>query len=178
MPPRTRLRVVVDVAVTLAALVLLVLAWTVVEAGVLAWGAQWTALCWAALVLREPQRWLPRRRVRVGADEVRRYRRCGVELFGRALGAVGWNRAVDAGRGFDGTRATLDALEAGTRRSEGAHLLLLGLTVLLAVAGLVLGRPGVAVWSAVLAVPFHVYPVLLQRTTRYRLQRLAALRAD
>ncbi|WP_258724298.1 hypothetical protein [Cellulomonas sp. NS3] len=178
MPPRTPLRVVVDVAVTSAVLALLVLAWRVVDAGVLAWGAQWTGLCWAAVVLREPERWLPRRWTPVRRAELRWYRRCGVEVFRRALGAVGWNRSVDAGRGFDGSRATLDALETGTRRSEGAHVLLLGLTALLAAAGLVLGRPAVAAWSAALAVPFHVYPVLLQRTTRYRLQRLTALRTS
>lgn len=163
-----------QVIATVLAAALLVWAWTVVDVSwVLALVVQLIGTSWAALVMRSPESLMPSWWWHVHAGEACGYRRLGVGLVNKTLSATGWNRAVNADRGFDGTRAGLGDLEVGTRRSEAAHVLLLGGSVAVVAAALAFARPGLALWSALLALVLHAYPAMLQRAVRHRVQRLS-----
>ena len=62
--------------------------------------------------------------------------------------------------------------EAGTRLAERCHLVSLLLVLPSASYALMLGWTGFAVWILLPNIPLHLYPVLLQRYTRARLQRV------
>ena len=98
----------------------------------------------------------------------------GVHVYGRVLDAIGWNRLIEGTRAFDGTRAGLPALDQHTRRSEGGHLLCLLVAVLLAGAAAGTGAWSGAGWLVGLGVVLHLYPALLQRLLRLRIQSLRA----
>lgn len=161
-----------QISATLLAAALLVWAWIVVDVSwALALVVQLLGTSWAALILKSPELLMPNWWWHVQAGEARWYRRLGVGLFNKVLSAIGWNGAVNAARGFDGTRARVAALELGARRSEAAHVLLFSGSVVVVAAALAFARPGLALWSALLALPFHAYPVMLQRIVRHRAQR-------
>jgi hypothetical protein len=104
--------------------------------------------------------------------EPRSYRTMGAPLFERGLSAIGWNRLVEGTRAFDGSGAGLPALDEHTRRSELAHLVCFLVAVVVA-AGAVWSRwwSGAA-WLVGLGVVVHLYPVMLQRLLRGRIQSL------
>jgi len=124
------------------------------------------------LVPRLDARWFE-----VSPREVRVYRALGALGFMRLLRAIGWERAMRIGQKFEMKRATLADYERATRHGENAHALLfvatLGGALGLAAAGEVAG----VLWLVAMGVVFHVYPVMLQRTQRARLQPLLARRA-
>lgn len=126
-------------------------------------------LAWAALGF--PHRceipdwgWL-----RVRRWEPRLYAGVRVGLFGTVLDLIGWNRAVTAERGFDGTRRGLGILDQHTRRSEIAHAICLLVSMALALAAAFGSWIG-AVWLMGLGIAVHLYPALLQRVIRARIQ--------
>jgi len=129
--------------------------------------------CWAAVV-GVPSAVLGSRWFVVGPREPAVLRVLGVRLFGRLLDLVGWNAVITRERAWDGTRAGLGELDLHTRRSEAAHLLRAGLTVPLAVAAAAVGRPGGAAWLLGTAVVVQIWPALLQRLVRSRIQRLSS----
>ena len=110
---------------------------------------------------------------RVRSWEAPLYGRIGACLYGRALDAIGWNRVVERGRGFDGTRAGLAGLDRHTRSSEAGHLLCLVVASALAVAAVLAGSWAGALWLLGLGAVLHVYPVMLQRLLRVRIQVLS-----
>lgn len=161
------------VGTTLVAAAFIVWAWEVVDVDwFLALVVQGLGTTWIFFALRSPERLLPDRWWRVHAAEIPWYRGLGARLIDTVLAVLRWNRAVDTGRGFDGTRASLKFLDRGTRRSEVAHLFLLGGSVAFVAIALALGRVELALWSALFAAGFHAYPVMIQRSLRHRIQRL------
>lgn len=119
--------------------------------------------------------WQPRlagRRFTVSAAEVRIYRRLGVVGFMRLLQRVGWTRAMRDPRIFDGTRRTVASYEQATRHSEHGHLCLFIVVLAPIVWAAARGWWDAVVWLGVMNVGFHLYPVMLQRVQRVRLQAL------
>lgn len=100
------------------------------------------------------------------------YRRLGVGAFMRFLQRIGWTAAVRERKNFDGTRATLTAYERATRHGENAHAWLLVIALVLSAGAMARGDDLGAFWIASMSVPFHVYPILLQRSQRARLAAL------
>lgn len=111
-------------------------------------------------------------RFRVSEREVRVYRALGAVGFMHLLRAIGWEAAMRKGRSFRLERSTLRDYDHATRQGENAHGLLFLLTVVVAALALAAGHAAAAAWLAGTGVVFHVYPVMLQRTQRARLQPL------
>jgi hypothetical protein len=130
-------------------------------------------VAWAAFVL--PLRGLPRfdefYTLRAWERSGRVFHWLGVPLF-RALVRRGPlslpNRALPAAwRSGDPER-----IERETRAAEGGHAIAFLIVFLLAVVSLVRGAVQRAAWLAALDIPMNLYPVLLQRDHRHRLQEL------
>ncbi|MDI1460692.1 hypothetical protein QEZ54_06925 [Catellatospora sp. KI3] len=100
------------------------------------------------------------------------YRRLGVWPFMLLLRRIGWERANRKDRSYDGTRASLDAFELGTRRAELSHLILAVIGTALVLAAVVARAWTAVAWLSILNIVLHVYPVMLQRALRARLDRL------
>jgi len=62
--------------------------------------------------------------------------------------------------------------EAGIRLAERCHIVSLLLVLPSVVYALILGWNGFALWLLLPNIPLHLYPVLLQRYTRARIQRV------
>jgi hypothetical protein len=109
---------------------------------------------------------------RVRSWEPGLYRALGVFGFMRLLRLVGWERANRKAKKFDGTRASLPAYERATRSSEFNHAVLAVVGVWMTATALAFGAWDCAAWLLGVNVFLHVYPVMLQRTMRARVQRL------
>lgn len=108
----------------------------------------------------------------VGGWEVPLYRRLGAPVFANILRWLGWERLRRDARGFGGTRASLARLDHATREAEYSHLLLALICLGLAVGALRLRAADTAGWLLLTTVPTHLYPVMLQRSLRWRLQQI------
>lgn len=111
--------------------------------------------------------------LRVRNWELRLYPALGVRLFGTLLDLIGWNRVIAKERGFSGTREGLHGLDQHTRRSEIGHGLCIVVTVAMALGVLATGGWQGAAWLVVLGLVVHLYPVLLQRLLRARIQSIS-----
>lgn len=100
------------------------------------------------------------------------YRRLGVYHFRELLRRVGWEAFRRAAQGFDGSRGSLSTFERMTREAEYSHLLLLLVCAVLLMALVAAHIWDTSVWLLGTSLVLHVYPVILQRTLRARLQRL------
>ena len=63
-------------------------------------------------------------------------------------------------------------IERETRAAEGGHAIAFLIVLLLAIVSLLRGAPERAAWLVALDIPMNLYPVLLQRDHRHRLQEL------
>jgi hypothetical protein len=70
------------------------------------------------------------------------------------------------------TAASLPAFDRQTRLSEFAHFVIAVLVTAISVAAAAFGAWDAAAWMFSLNFVLHVYPVLLQRALRARIQRL------
>ncbi|MDV8001449.1 hypothetical protein [Rhodococcus sp. IEGM 1408] len=131
-------------------------------------------MAWASLILGPQVRIADHGWLRVKHWETRVYPALGVRLFAKLLDISRWNRVVASERGFDGTRAGLGELDQHTRRSEVGHSICLVVSAALSVGVLSTGAWHSAAWLVALGVLFHLYPALLQRLLRARLQAIAA----
>ena len=122
-----------------------------------------------AIVRRMPRRWF-----RVPAGERLLHRMLGVGVFGWLLDVSGWNRRVlEPVRGFSCKRTGLRLLEQSVQAAAVAHGICFAVHVLLAALALFGRHPWRgALWMLLPGVAFHLYPVLLQRSTQLRLQPL------
>jgi hypothetical protein len=109
------------------------------------------------------------RLLRVRPWEPALYRRIGAGWYGGVLRAVGWERLMASQRAFDGSRASLPALERQTRTAEVAHALLAVVGWVLVVVAAALTTWDAAGWLAAANIMFHCYPIMLQRMLRARL---------
>ncbi|MEV5763961.1 hypothetical protein AB0L34_05220 [Micromonospora sp. NPDC052213] len=139
-----------------------------------AWVVHFALTAWIAGWMQHAQPALSGGYWRARPWEPALHRRLGVWWYARLLRLLGWERVIRNQRAFDGSRSGLAALARDTRRSEFAHLVLALIGVGLAGFALLLGARGAAGWLAVLTGLLHVYPVLLQRALRARVERIAA----
>ncbi|MFE7629028.1 hypothetical protein [Kocuria sp. NPDC057446] len=139
-----------------------------------AWVTHVLLMAWVSVLSGAWTRALEHPWFRVAAWERAVHEAVGVRAYGRVLDATGWNRVIERTRGFDGTRAGLPALDQHTRRSEGGHLLCVLIAVLLAGAAAGTGAWSGAGWLVGLGIVLHLYPALLQRLLRLRIQALRA----
>ncbi|MDF1838777.1 MAG: hypothetical protein P1V35_12975 [Planctomycetota bacterium] len=107
----------------------------------------------------------------VGPTELKLYRRLGVIQFMRLLQAIGWTRLMKDETVFDGTRATLASYEKATRHGENCHLWLFILVLTPMAWAANLGLWQGVLWMGSMNIFFHLFPCMLQRTQRVRLQR-------
>ncbi len=135
-------------------------------------GMQVLLMWWALYLLAVTSPALRGPRFTVQAWEAPLYRRLGAPAFGSVLRVVGWERLRRDSRGFSGTRTSLTRLDRATREAEYSHLLLALICLGIAAGALLMRAPDTAGWVLLTAVPTHLYPVMLQRTLRWRLQKL------
>ncbi|KQQ05826.1 MULTISPECIES: hypothetical protein [unclassified Rathayibacter] len=126
----------------------------------------------AALTLGRRAGPLDQRLFTVGPREPAVLRALGVGRFGRMLDRTGWNRRITRLRAYDGTRAGLAALDQHTRRSELVHLVCTAGGVAFAAAALLRGARSEAVGLLATTIVLQLYPALLQRLVRSRIQTL------
>lgn len=127
---------------------------------------------WALYVLRVVPERPPPGWFRVRPWEPPLYRRLGVLGYRRLLRLSGWERFRREAVGFDGRRGSLAAYEEATREAEASHLLLGGIGTLLVLGAALRRAWGAAGWLLGANLFFQVYPVMLQRTMRARVERL------
>lgn len=137
---------------------------------VFAWVTHFILMAWVSPLVHPRMRVPDYEWCRVRLWEPPLYGALGVQVFGKLLDVIGWNRLISRERAFDGTRQGLDGLDQHTRRSEVGHSVCLLITSVLAFGLLASGSRVGALWLMGLAVPFHLYPVLLQRLLRSRIQ--------
>jgi hypothetical protein len=129
----------------------------------------------AFLVFAHPaQRLLPKGyyRVRDPAAMKRIIRRFRVDLFRRFLLATFWRGRGQRERYFNGQRSGLDRLEEQSMKSEFGHAIPFVLLSLVGVYLFVEGMPGLSLGVVLINVVGNLYPVLLQRDHRMRIDRL------
>ena len=120
---------------------------------------------------------LPRTFEAVHPAEPLLYRRLGVGLVKRiaasrlypmVVGSEPWPRIRNRPE-------LLDRAEITMKVAEISHGVTLVLTIIAAIGFFSVGMTSMAAWILVLNVPFNAYPVMLQRSNRWRMQRLRAM---
>lgn len=143
---------------------------------IFAWVLHFVLMAWISGVVDTARPQLRASWFRVRAWEPSLHRRLGAWWYMRLLRLVGWERMTRRTGAFDGTRASLAAFDRQTRQSEFGHLIIAVLVTALSVVAAAAGAWDAAGWLSGLTVVLHVYPVLLQRAVRGRLQRLQGAR--
>ncbi len=136
-----------------------------------AWVTHFLMMAWISGVLDAVQPRLDGAWFRVRPREPRVYRRLGVVAYRKALRRVGWDR-LGGRHVFDGTRASLAALDRQTRMSETGHLVVGAVGTAMVLVAAALQAWDAAAWLLAVNVVLHAYPVMLQRFTRSRVRRL------
>lgn len=136
----------------------------------------WTSMLTPGVAIpavRVLMRLFPRHRFRVPAGERALHFILGVAIFGWLLQRSGYHRrVVHPLRGFNGTKAGLQALEQSVLGGLIAHGVLFFVHLLLSLAALLAGYAWGALWIITPGVVLHFYPVMLQRSIMLRLQPL------
>ena len=130
----------------------------------MAWGAAWYFL----LDFQLPDAY---HRPRAFEESGRVYERLGVLLF-RKLVRRGPIHAMAPSLRYSGRRDSLSALEHETRTTEAAHVLAFLVALSLPAYAAYRGWPDAAAWLLLFNVLMNVYPVILQRYNRVRLEQL------
>jgi len=129
---------------------------------------------WALLLLHDTRPALASGWFQVKPWEPGLYRRFGVYSYRALLRRVGWEAFRRDAQGFDGSRGSIGTFERMTREAEYSHLLLLLICAVLLLALVAAHVWDTSGWLLGTTVFFHLYPVMLQRTLRARLQCLKA----
>ncbi len=104
------------------------------------------------------------------------YRALRVDLFGRALLATLWRDHAQRRRYFDGSPSGLAHLDVQSRSAEFGHVVPFVLVTFASIRWALGGAFGLAGFAFAFNVLINMYPVLLQRHHRMRVQRLQGLR--
>ena len=137
-----------------------------------AWVLHFVLMGWISGVLDAARPRLTSSYFRVRDREPAVYRRLGAWWYLRFLRAIGWERLMRGGRGFTGTRESLAVLDRQTRSAECGHLVVAVVVTAVSVVAAAFGAWDAVAWLSGLTVLLHVFPVLLQRALRARIQRL------
>lgn len=124
------------------------------------------------------QRLLPDRYYRIRRPRLlqRIHRALGVEWFRRTLLATLWRNADRRAQYFDGSPDGIAHLDVETRKSEFGHLVPLLILSIISIGFLLDGSVRLGLMTLGFNLMGNLYPVLLQRHHRLRIQRLRALR--
>ncbi|MEU8615633.1 hypothetical protein AB0C29_47400, partial [Actinoplanes sp. NPDC048791] len=137
-----------------------------------AWVLHFLLMGWSSGVLDAARPRLTSSYFRVRDWEPAGYRRLGAWWYLRLLRAIGWERLMRGGRGFTGTRVSLAVLDRQTRSAECGHLVVAVVVTAVSVVAAAAGAWDAVAWLSGLTVLLHLFPVLLQRALRARIQRL------
>ncbi|WIB08056.1 hypothetical protein QNO08_09190 [Arthrobacter sp. zg-Y820] len=110
-----------------------------------------------------------RYRYRVRPFEPRIYTLLGAEALRRLLGLVGWNRIIEQMRRTEQGASVTARFLRGTEQSETGHLLGFSATAVLAIMAAATSHPRGAAQILLLGMILHLYPVMIQRITRFRI---------
>jgi len=110
-------------------------------------------------------------RIRPFEREGHLYEKVGTGFFQMLVGRGPWTILNPTLR-FSGKVAQLAGLEKEMRKAEGGHLLAFIAVILATVFTAVQGWLDAAGWLLLFNVPFNLYPVMLQRCNRARIQRV------
>jgi hypothetical protein len=110
-------------------------------------------------------------RIRPFEQEGHLYEKVGTGFFQMLVGRGPWTILNPTLR-FSGRVAQLAGLEKEMRKAEGGHLLAFITVTLATVFAAVQGWLDAAGWLLLFNVPFNLYPVMLQRCNRARIQRI------
>jgi Glycosyl-4,4'-diaponeurosporenoate acyltransferase len=167
--------------------------WSLLLLGAGLWPSWWLPLVWwpaglalplcavltHVLLMRWALAWLTLRPAPLDSSwytvrpwETPLYRRLGALRYRNLLRRVGWERFRRGALAFDGTRASLAAYDRATREAEYSHLLLAAAGFGALVISLGLRAWAATSWLLITTLFFQVYPALLQRLLRARVQRL------
>lgn len=104
----------------------------------------------------------------------RLYELMGIRFFKRVVPNGDYinriNRRFEPNYRIIGDKASIFEYEANTRLAERCHLISLILVIPSAIYALALGWNQFALWLLLPNIPLHLYPVLLQRYTRARIE--------
>jgi hypothetical protein len=109
-----------------------------------------------------------RSRYRVGPFEPLLYTLLGAEAIRRLLDVVGWNRVIRQMRLAEEGATGVARFLRGTEQSETGHLLGFAATSMVTIIAAVTAHPLGAVQILLVGVILHLYPVMVQRTIRFR----------
>ncbi|MCC9205877.1 hypothetical protein [Arthrobacter sp. zg-Y769] len=112
---------------------------------------------------------IARYRYRVRPFEPRIYTLLGAEALRRLLGLVGWNRIIKEMRQTEQGATGIARFLRGTEQSETGHLLGFFATAVLAIMAAATSHPRGAAQILLLGMILHLYPVMIQRITRFRI---------
>ena len=107
----------------------------------------------------------------------RLYEIVGIGVFQMLVGRGPWTILNPTLR-FSGKVTHLAGLEKEMQKAEGGHLLTFITVILATVFAAVQGWLDVACWLLLFNVPFNLYPVMLQRCNRARIQRILGRLGD
>lgn len=110
-----------------------------------------------------------RYRYQVKPFEPRMYTLLGAEALRRLLGLVGWNRVIKQMRRTEHGESGTASFLRGTEQSETGHLLGFSATAVLAIMAAATSHPRGAAQILLLGMILHLYPVMIQRITRFRI---------
>lgn len=99
------------------------------------------------------------------------YERFGINIFRNLLVLIGWEKIIRKANPIEKNTTALTNLQYQTKKSEFDHLIILFITLGFNV--FVAFKFGVAksLWLLLLNVLLHVYPIILQRYNRPRIER-------
>lgn len=103
------------------------------------------------------------------------YRMLRLDLFRRALMLVFWGRKSQRKKFFDGTASGIENFIFQTKQAEFGHIVSFVLLALTAVLSVVQGYYVLALVSTCINTIGNLYPALLQRSHRHRIDRVLKL---
>ncbi len=115
---------------------------------------------------------------RVRRVERRLYERLGIRWFQKLLRSRFYQVVINRPFFFDGSRISLDVLNAHMRMAEASHLTAFLLSALLSIFAFWKGWIDGALWLLFFNLAFNAYPVMLQRYNRDRLAVMARRHRD
>lgn len=118
---------------------------------------------------------VPDRTFAITDNQPELFRKAGVQLFDRALTAIGWNSLILKMRKPVNKTSDLTTLITELKSSATGHACALTVHATTALISLIGGAPITALWIAISAIPLHLYPLMLQLVNMHRVNKLRLL---
>lgn len=102
------------------------------------------------------------------------YKLLKVETFRKFLLATVWRKKEAQKKFFDGTKSGIENLIVQSKKSDFGHFVPMIILFCLAIYWLIIGKWEIALLTTLINIFFNLYPILLQRQHRMRIQILGA----